>query len=737
LVAWTPWGATHLRALSWQKGTALADSTVQTGPDLGQQPWLVALHPLSQSEKIAVLGLTNTEVLGYSLWTGAQIKGDPAVVLASGLTAQNDLTFALAEADVPMTGGCGSGVVANQPPVVDAGADQTICSLHSDVTLHATVTDDDLPPPGLVAVAWSKVSGPGTVTFTNPAMVETDATFSATGDYVLRLTAADGDLQSYDEVTIYWELSDETLVNTQTVGSQSHPVVAVNPGGSMVIAWAGENQDGDGWGIFAQRYDANGTPAGGEFQVHTSTTGDQLNPAVAMDDAGNFVITWQTQHVYLTTFNIYAQRFDAAGAKVDGEFRVDAFTGADMVSPSVAMAPTGEFVIAFEAQGGFDGNHAGIYAQRFDAAGVGQGGGFKVNTYYTNDQRQPSATMDSNANFVITWESYNQDGSGYGIFGQRYDATGTKQGAEFQINTTTLNSQGDPCVSMNDAGFAVVWEGYNAATYGYDIYLQRFDASGLPLGGETIVNSTTTDTQLNPAIRVNASGVCIMAWQGNNQDGWGNGVFGQLMTLGGVIIDTEFQINTTIANEQIDPAVGIDAATSYVAAWSGNGVEYYFECISGGCHDSGWQSSSTYTDTGLASATAYTYRVKARDLSAGSNETGWSADASATTLSNTLYVQDITMGSRSLGKNYFGQATVWIRATDGSDVADAVVSGQWSGAVTGSDFGTTGLDGRVHFESAGVKGGGTFTFTVTSVVKTGYTYTPELNIETSGTITAP
>jgi hypothetical protein len=792
LVAWAPWGATHLRTLSWQKGTALADSSVRTGPDLGQQPWLVALHPLSQSEKIVVLGLTNTRVLGYCLWTGDQIKGDPAVVLAGGLTAQNDLVFALAEADVPVSGGTGSGSVANQPPVVDAGADQTICSMHSEVKLHATVTDDGQPPPGLVTVAWSKVSGPGTVAFANPAMAETGVSFSEAGEYVLRLTADDGDLQSYDEVTIRWELSDETLVNTQTVGSQSHPAVAVNPGGSMVVAWAGENQDGDGWGIFAQRFDSAGMPAGGEFQVNTSTTGDQLNPAVAMDDAGNFVIAWQTQHVYLTTFSIYAQRFDAAGAEVDGEFRVDAFMGADMVSPAVAMASTGEFVIAFEAQGGFDGNNAGIYARRYDAAGVGQGGGFKVNTYYTNDQRQPSAAMDSDANFAIVWESFNQDGSGYGIFGQRYDAAGTKQGTEFRVNTTTSSSQGDPCIGMSDAGFAVVWEGYNAATYGYDIYLQRFDASGLPLGGEIIVNSTTTDTQLNPAIRMNASGAFIMAWQGNNQDGWGNGVFGQLMTLGGVIIGTEFQINTTTANEQIYPAVGIDAATSYVTAWSGNGVgdtdgtfkkrfclpsvpldtkapepdpmtwlkppsamdaasiammattatdisgvEYYFECVAGGCHDSGWQSSSTYTDNGLASATTYTYRVKARDLSAGSNETGWSAEASATTLSNTLYVLDITMGSRSQGKTYYGQAAVWIRATDGSNVAGAVVSGQWSGSVSGSDFGTTGLDGRVHFESADVRGGGTFTFTVTSVVKTGYTYAPKLNIETSGTITAP
>lgn len=60
-----------------------------------------------------------------------------------------------------------------------------------------------------------------------------------------------------------------------------------------------------------------------------------------------------------------------------------------------------------------------------------------------------------------------------------------------------------------------------------------------------------------------------------------------------------------------------------------SGVQYYFACIAGGGHDSGWQSSPTYTDTGLIPAITYTYKVKARDLSSSLNETGWSSEASA------------------------------------------------------------------------------------------------------------
>ncbi|NNM29938.1 MAG: hypothetical protein HKO57_10470, partial [Akkermansiaceae bacterium] len=62
-----------------------------------------------------------------------------------------------------------------------------------------------------------------------------------------------------------------------------------------------------------------------------------------------------------------------------------------------------------------------------------------------------------------------------------------------------------------------------------------------------------------------------------------------------------------------------------------NGVEYFFDCLTAGGNDSGWQDSPVYTDTGLAPDTEYSYRVRARDKSAGQVATGFSGPASATT----------------------------------------------------------------------------------------------------------
>jgi hypothetical protein len=91
---------------------------------------------------------------------------------------------------------------ANTAPTVNAGADQTI-TLPSTASLSGTASDDGLPnPPGAITTTWSRVSGPGTVTFGNANALSTTATFSAAGAYVLRLTASDSVLTSTDDVAI-------------------------------------------------------------------------------------------------------------------------------------------------------------------------------------------------------------------------------------------------------------------------------------------------------------------------------------------------------------------------------------------------------------------------------------------------------------------------------------------------------------------------------------------------------
>ena len=169
-------------------------------------------------------------------------------------------------------------------------------------------------------------------------------------------------------------------VNSPSPSVQTESAVARDATGNFVVAWQSKDQDGDNWGIYAQRFNASGAPQGGEFRVNTNTSREQEAPVVAMDDSGNFVVAWQSKDQDGDNWGIYAQRFNASGAPQGGEFRVNTATSKEQQAPSVAMDAGGNFVVAWQSKDQ-DGDNWGIYAQRFNASGAPQGGEFRVNTY--------------------------------------------------------------------------------------------------------------------------------------------------------------------------------------------------------------------------------------------------------------------------------------------------------------------------------------------------------------------
>src|SRR5512144_1755630 len=108
----------------------------------------------------------------------------------------------------------------------------------------------------------------------------------------------------------------EFQVNTYTTNWQYESSVAADAAGNFVVAWTGNAQDGGGAGVYAQRYDALGTPRGGEFRVNTHTTDPQTWPSVAMSWAGDFVVTWSSMWQDGDDWGIFAQRFAASGARL-------------------------------------------------------------------------------------------------------------------------------------------------------------------------------------------------------------------------------------------------------------------------------------------------------------------------------------------------------------------------------------------------------------------------------------
>ena len=120
----------------------------------------------------------------------------------------------------------------------------------------------------------------------------------------------------------------------------------------------------------------------------------------------------------------------------------------------------------------------------------GLGGECRVNTYVTSEQYQAAVASLSDGGFVVTWTSLGQDGSSSGVYGQRYDAFGNALGNEFKVNTNVTDIQAWPSVAaLADGGFAVTWQSYGQDGSGYGIYGQRYDALGNLAGGEFRINT--------------------------------------------------------------------------------------------------------------------------------------------------------------------------------------------------------------------------------------------------------
>ena len=200
-------------------------------------------------------------------------------------------------------------------------------------------------------------------------------------------------------------------MNTWTSNTQDHAKISALSGGGFIATYCSIGIDGDSYGIAGQLFDSTGNKVGAEFVVNTTTVGQQAGAAVTTLSNGNFVVSWQSQ----SQSHMSGQIFNASGGKIGTEFQIDNYSSNSQSFTDVSALSDGGFVVTWDSYAQ-DGSGGGIYGQRYDASGNKRGSQFQVNTFVTSDQIFPAVKGLSNGGFVVTWESNSQDGSGYGIF---------------------------------------------------------------------------------------------------------------------------------------------------------------------------------------------------------------------------------------------------------------------------------------------------------------------------------
>ena len=372
-----------------------------------------------------------------------------------------------------------------------------------------------------------------------------------------------------DEFTV-----NGTTANTQETASENRSAVAMDANGNSVVVWSSSGQDGSGFGVYARRYNSVGAPIGPEFQVNTTTSGDQRYAVVDMNDSGAFVVAWVGPDGNGT--GVFARRFDSAGNAVGDEFRVNTYTTNTQSHPVVGINQAGCFVVGWNSYGQ-DGSGFGVYAQRYWSDGTKNGSEFRVANTTSGDQRRPSVVINQLGTIVFTWSSNGQDGSGYGVYARAFDWLMLTSTTEFRVSAMTAGNQDFSAIAVSLRGdYVIAWSSEGQDGSGHGIYAQRYNSSLVAADSEFRVNTTTAGNQYNPAVAMDNDANIFITWQSdtaNDNDNPNWDIFGQQFTAGGAIQGVEFRINTTTAGNQYNASVAIAASGHAMVVWSGQGAD--------------------------------------------------------------------------------------------------------------------------------------------------------------------
>lgn len=322
----------------------------------------------------------------------------------------------------------------------------------------------------------------------------------------------------------------EFRVNSNNQKQGISPSVSMNANGNFIVVWRGITND-QGGGLFtitAKRYNNSGEAIGSEFIVNQPYYFVN-NPVVSIDDTGNFVIAWESMFQDGGDNGIYIRKYKPDGLPFEAEKRANMFTSGNQEKPDIILDNLGFTTVVWQSNGQSGNND--IYFQKFDVdlKHIDINGVYaspaetRVNNYTSGNQSNPSITKDSMGNFAISWDSFDQDGSDSGIYAQKFERKGNpNKGSDTPVNTYITGSQMNSDIAMDSLGnYIVTWDSFGQDGSSNGIYAQRFNNLNVPQGSEFKVNSYTLNNQSNSSIASDSNGNFSIAWESFDQDGTG------------------------------------------------------------------------------------------------------------------------------------------------------------------------------------------------------------------------
>ena len=343
-------------------------------------------------------------------------------------------------------------------------------------------------------------------------------------------------------------------------------------------------------------------PQGGEFLISGSLPGDQMLPSLAISTNGGYLV-WHDNSIDGNGFGVGARLLNQNFSPLLSPIRINGDAVGDQENAKSALQPDGSAVVVWQG-GKYGFQH--IFARFLKPDGTYATGDIRLGTYNKGTQVFPSVSVLKDGSVVVVWASFGQDGSMFGVYGQRLSSAGALIGTEFQVNSTTDNNQRTPSVAaLSNGGFVVAWVNERLAgsrpnvdengrnTYGsagvipdyrVQVYGRLYNASGVSVGDEFVMSS---DSQIsaNPVVQGLSGGKFTVAWSGRpavitqgvgDPGNWD--IYARTFANSGAPAGEAYLVNTFTAGKQYRPqtaAIGDDILcvwTSYGQDGSREGV---------------------------------------------------------------------------------------------------------------------------------------------------------------------
>lgn len=363
-------------------------------------------------------------------------------------------------------------------------------------------------------------------------------------------------------------LGPDFQVNTYTTGHQDAPDVQIRTDGGFVVVWSAGLYTDEG--IRGQRFDAAGVPVDSEFSVRVPpATFRSTEPRVAISAPGDdFLVTWR-EYANPLDGEIRARLYSSDGMPLGGSFQVNTYATGDQREPVVAERGDEGFVVAWTSYGspGTDTLGGSVQARLFDSDALPLGAQFQINDETPRTQRVPSIASAPGGGFVVAWDGGTLT---FSVEAKRFEQSGAPVGPQFQVNNPAIeeNELNSTTLAVGaDEGFVVAWRKNN----GYGGYhlnrVQVMSPEDERLG--TFEVTTSDYYGGGPGLAAAADRVRDEFVIVSHSSGGGPSILGQRASKDGAPIGDEFVLNSYTPGGKKLARLDIDSQGGMVVVWEG------------------------------------------------------------------------------------------------------------------------------------------------------------------------